>query len=200
MANIACQSTQKNQNNKDMDFQIAEKEIAILGAGCFWCVEAVFTELEGVDTVISGYTGGEVKNPTYDAVCAGKTGHAEVCKIVFDPKKISYSDILEVFWRVHDPTTLNRQGNDVGTQYRSSIFYLNEKQKEIAEKSLKAAQEAELWEDALTTEITPLGDFYIAEGYHQNYFKLNPNAPYCLYVVGPKVDKFKKLFKEKLKD
>lgn len=174
-------------------------EVATLGAGCFWCVEAVFQELEGVEAVESGYTGGHVKNPTYKEVCTGTTGHAEVAQVFYNPDVITYGEILEVFWRTHDPTTLNRQGNDVGTQYRSAIFYHDEEQKQIAETSKAAAQESGLWEDPIVTEIEPLGDYYVAEDYHQNYFKQNPNQPYCMFVINPKVEKFRKVFKEKLK-
>lgn len=176
-----------------------ELEMATLGAGCFWCVEAVFQRLEGVQTVVSGYTGGHVENPTYKAVCSGTTGHAEVAQITFDPKIISFEEILEVFWVTHDPTTLNRQGNDVGTQYRSVIYYHHEAQKAIAEASKKAADASGLWPNPIVTEITALGTFYEAEDYHQNYFNENPNQPYCTYVVNPKVQKFKQVFHEKLK-
>ncbi len=173
--------------------------LATFGAGCFWCIEAIFQELEGVIAVASGYTGGHVKNPSYKEVCAGTSGHAEVAQITYDPSQISYEELLEVFWQTHDPTTLNRQGNDVGTQYRSAIFYHNEKQKNLAEKSKAAAQESGLWEDDIITEISLLGDYYEAEDYHQNYYKMNPNQPYCMLVINPKVEKFRKLFKDKLK-
>lgn len=173
--------------------------IATFGAGCFWCVEAVFQQMEGVQAVESGYTGGHVPNPTYTAVCEGTTGHAEVAQISFDPGIVSYEELLEVFWRTHDPTTLNRQGNDVGTQYRSSIFYHDDTQKKIAEASKAAAQESGLWDDPIVTEISPIGDYYPAEDYHQNYYNLNSNQPYCVFVISPKVAKFRKLFKDKLK-
>lgn len=172
---------------------------ATFGAGCFWCVEAIFQRMEGVESVVSGYTGGKVKKPTYKEVCSGLTGHAEVAQITYDPEKVSFEDLLEVFWKTHDPTTLNRQGNDVGTQYRSAIFYHDDKQKEIAEKSKAAASEAGIWPNPIVTEITPLDVFYPAEDYHQNYLNDNPNQPYCTFVVSPKVEKFEKLFKEKLK-
>lgn len=172
-------------------------EIATLGGGCFWCIEAVYQELNGVLKVESGYSGGHVSNPSYREVCTGTTGHAEVAQITFDPAVVSFQEILEVFFTVHDPTTLNRQGNDVGTQYRSAIFYHSPEQKAIAEAAKKAA--SELWDDPIVTEITPFDKFYKAEDYHQNYYKDNRYQPYCVYVVGPKVEKFRKKFHEKLK-
>lgn len=172
-------------------------ETAVLGGGCFWCIEAVYQELNGVLKVESGYAGGHVADPSYREVCSGITGHAEVARITFDPATVSFKEILEVFFTVHDPTTLNRQGNDAGTQYRSIILYTSPEQKAIAEAGKEAA--AELWEDPIVTEIVPLEQFYKAEDYHQNYYKSNPNQPYCVYVVGPKVKKFKEKFKEKLK-
>jgi peptide-methionine (S)-S-oxide reductase len=177
---------------------MANIETATLGAGCFWCVEAVFQELEGVLAVISGYTGGHKANPTYKEVCKGTTGHNEVAQITFDSSVISFAEILEVFWSTHDPTTMNRQGYDVGTQYRSGIYYNSETQKEIAEKSKKEVAPT-LWSDPIVTEIEPLGDFYKAENYHQNFYTLNPNYGYCRAIINPKVNKFRKQFKEKLK-
>lgn len=174
-------------------------EVATIGGGCFWCVEAVYQRLEGVKSVVSGYAGGKVANPTYREVCDGRTGHAEVAQITFDPKVISYEEILNVFWRVHDPTTLNRQGGDVGTQYRSVIFFHNERQKEIALKSKKETNESGLWKDPIVTEVSYLPKFYKAENYHQNYFNDNRSQSYCVYVIEPKVDKLKKEFKDKLK-
>lgn len=174
-------------------------ETATLGGGCFWCLEAVYQRMEGVVKVVSGYTGGTVKNPTYKEVCSGTTGHAEVIQITYDADKVSYAEILEVFWRIHDPTTLNRQGADVGTQYRSAIFYHNDKQKEIAEKSIEAVVEAQIWKGKITTQVAALDVFYSAEGYHQNYYNDNSGEGYCVMVVAPKIEKFKKLFKEKLK-
>ena len=174
-------------------------EIAVLGAGCFWCVEAIFSELKGVDSVSPGYTGGTVKNPSYKEVCKGTTGHAEVAKIAFDPSIISFKEILEIFWRTHDPTTLNRQGNDIGTQYRSAIFYANEEQKKIAEFYKSELEESNAWPNPIVTEITLLGDFYEAEDYHHNYFSQNGEEMYCKFVIQPKVDKFKKAFSTKLK-
>jgi peptide-methionine (S)-S-oxide reductase len=173
-------------------------ETATLGGGCFWCVEAVFQDVNGVQQVVSGYAGGTVDNPTYQQVCSGTTGHAEVVQITFDPAIISFADILYIFWRIHDPTTLNRQGADVGTQYRSAIFYHNDEQKAIAEKSKQKADTSGLWPNAIVTEILPLTHFYEAEGYHQNYYRLNPNQPYCRMVIDPKLKKFKKEFRDKL--
>ncbi|MCC5945928.1 MAG: peptide-methionine (S)-S-oxide reductase MsrA [Bernardetiaceae bacterium] len=178
---------------------LSNLEIATLGAGCFWCVEAVYQEVEGVHKVVSGYTGGHVKNPAYREVCNGTTGHAEVVQVYFDPQVISFADILEVFWHTHNPTTLNQQGNDKGTQYRSAIFYQNEQQKKIAEKSLKETDASDLWADPIVTEISPLGVFYEAEDYHQDYFANNGNQPYCSFVINPKVQKFRKEFKHRLK-
>ena len=176
-----------------------QREMATLGAGCFWCVEAIFQDVRGVERVISGYAGGTIVNPTYQQVCIGKTGHAEVAQITFDPSVISYDDILYIFWRTHDPTTLNRQGADVGTQYRSVIFYHTEEQKAIAEQSKRDIETAQLWPKPIVTEIAPLAGFYPAEAYHQNYFRLNPNQPYCRAVIDPKVQKFRKTFQERLR-
>ncbi len=177
-----------------------KREVATLGGGCFWCVEAVYQDLKGVHSVVSGYAGGTIKNPTYEQICTGRTGHAEVAQITFDPEVISYEDILYVFWRTHDPTTLNRQGADIGTQYRSVIFYHNEEQKAIAEKSKRETDASGLWSNPIVTEISPLPEFYEAEGYHQNYYRTNPNQPYCRVVIDPKVSKFRKEFQDKLKD
>ena len=171
---------------------------ATLGAGCFWCVEAVFLQLEGVHSVMSGYMGGHVDNPTYKAVCAGTTGHAEVAQVIFDSSIISYDELLEVFWASHDPTTLNRQGNDVGTQYRSVIYYHDEEQRLIAEKS-KHEVATLLWSDPIVTEITAAATFYEAEDYHQNFYALNPNYGYCRVIINPKVEKVRKKFADKLK-
>lgn len=174
-------------------------EQAIFGAGCFWCVEAVFQNLKGVHRVESGYAGGKVANPTYREVCSGKTGHAEVAQISFDPAVISFEELLEVFWHSHDPTTLNRQGADVGTQYRSAIFYHNEAQRAAAEASKKKTGESGLWENPIVTEIAPLKEFYKAEDYHQNYFNDNPDQPYCSVVIAPKLSKFRREFAHLLK-
>jgi peptide-methionine (S)-S-oxide reductase len=169
-------------------------ETATFGAGCFWCVEAIFQQLNGVQRVVSGYAGGAVAHPTYQQVCTGATGHAEVAQIEFDPDVIAYADLLEVFWRTHDPTTLNRQGNDTGTQYRSVIFYHNERQKTIAEQSKRDADAANIWPNPIVTDIVPFDVFYPAEAYHQNYYRLNPHQPYCRVVIDPKVQKFQKAF------
>lgn len=177
-----------------------DKEIATLGTGCFWCTEAIFQKLQGVHSVLPGYIGGHVENPTYEQVCSKTTGHAEVIQIVYDPKEITFEELLEVFWRSHDPTTLNRQGNDVGPQYRSGIFYHNENQKQIAEKSLKEADSSDLWPDPIVTEVTAATTFYSAGDYHTNYFeRVGSSNPYCTFVVAPKVEKFKKNFSDKLK-
>jgi len=174
-------------------------ETATLGGGCFWCVEAVFQEVKGVTAVESGYTGGKTENPTYKEICTGTTGHAEVCQIKFDASVITFKDILEVFCKTHDPTTLNRQGNDKGTQYRSVIYTHSPEQKELAEKIKKELDASGAWKNPIVTEISPIGKYYKAEDYHQNYFKTNPEQGYCAYVIAPKMDKFRKVFKEKLK-
>ena len=174
-------------------------EKATLGGGCFWCTEAVYLQLNGVEDAIPGYSGGHIKNPSYKEVCTGRTGHAEVVEITYDPEKINFSEILEVFFMTHDPTTLNRQGNDVGTQYRSAVFYHNEDQKRIAEEIIQAFEKEKVYNDPIVTEITPFEKFYVAEDYHFNYFEKNKNQPYCQFVVAPKVEKFKKIFKDKLK-
>ncbi|HCQ02113.1 MAG TPA: peptide-methionine (S)-S-oxide reductase [Candidatus Latescibacteria bacterium] len=171
-------------------------ETATLGGGCFWCLEAIYQNVNGVSLVVSGYAGGSVDNPSYQAVCSGTTGHAEVMQITFDPDVISYDNILYIFWRMHDPTTPNRQGADVGTQYRSIIFYHDETQQEIAEHSRKQADASDLWDNAIVTEVVPLTRFYPAEDYHQNYYRNNPRQPYCTMVIDPKVDKFKKSFQD----
>ena len=164
-------------------------EQATFGAGCFWCVEAVFEQLEGVLNVRSGYTGGKTKNPTYEEICTGKTGHAEVIQIDYEPNLISYEKLLNIFWKSHDPTTLNRQGADTGTQYRSAIFYHTEKQKETADNSKENVDKSDLYTDPIVTEISPLTKFYIAENYHQDYYRMNQNAPYCQLLIKPKLDK-----------
>ncbi len=174
-------------------------ETVTFGAGCFWCVEAVFLQLEGVHKAVSGYTGGTTENPDYRSICTGTTGHAEVVQIEFDPGVISFKDLLDVFWHTHDPTTLNRQGNDTGTQYRSAIFYHSDSQRNIAEISKAETDKSNLWNDPIVTEITPIDVFYPAEDYHQNYFELNPAQPYCQFVIHPKMKKFTKDFKDKLK-
>ena len=169
------------------------------GAGCFWCVEAIYSDLKGVEKVTSGYSGGTVKNPSYKEVCNGTTGHAEVCQIIYNPNIISIKELLEVFWQVHDPTTLNRQGRDVGTQYRSAIFYHTEEQRELAITYRDKLEDEGVFLNPIVTEITAYTNFYPAEDYHQDYFELNGKQPYCLVVIRPKVEKFKKVFKDKLK-
>jgi peptide-methionine (S)-S-oxide reductase len=175
------------------------KELATLGGGCFWCLEAVYLELKGVEQVVSGYSGGTVPNPTYNEVCEESTGHAEVVQLTFDPQEISFKEILQVFFTIHDPTTLNRQGADVGTQYRSAIFYHSPEQKRIAEETIRELTEARLWDSPIVTEVTPFAVFYPAEDYHQEYFWRNTVQPYCQYVIVPKVLKLRKMFVEKLK-
>jgi peptide-methionine (S)-S-oxide reductase len=175
------------------------KELATLAGGCFWCLEAVYKELRGVERVVSGYAGGHVSNPNYREVCEGTTGHAEVVQITFDPSKVSYRELLEVFFTIHDPTTLNRQGGDVGTQYRSAVFYHTPEQRETAEQVIAELTAERVWDSTIVTEVTPLDKFYPAEDYHQDYFEKNPTQPYCSAVVAPKVSKFRKLFLERLK-
>jgi peptide-methionine (S)-S-oxide reductase len=206
---FSCAQAPPKENNNSFKFSNMTEdklssargttELATFGAGCFWCVEAIFQNLNGVTKVQSGYSGGSVKNPSYKEVCMGTTGHAEVCQITYDPAVITYSQLLEVFFSTHDPTTLNRQGADSGTQYRSSIFYHNEKQKELAELAIKAGNESHNWPDPIVTEVVAYSEFYSAEGYHQDYFALNGEQPYCQIVIVPKVDKFKKKFQELLK-
>jgi peptide-methionine (S)-S-oxide reductase len=174
-------------------------ETATLAGGCFWCVEAVFDELRGVESVVSGYTGGEVARPTYQQVCTGTTGHAEAIQVTFDPSVVSFRELLEVFFTVHDPTTLNRQGGDVGTQYRSAIFYHTPEQREIAVQTIAALEAEKIWDAPVVTEITPFTEFYPAEDYHQEYFRNNGNQPYCRAVVAPKVTKFRQKYLERLK-
>jgi peptide-methionine (S)-S-oxide reductase len=173
---------------------------ATFGAGCFWCIEAVYQELQGVQRVVSGYAGGTVEHPTYEQVCMGRTGHAEVIQVTFDPTVITFAELLDVFWRVHDPTTLNRQGPDVGTQYRSAIFYHDEQQRLIAEKSKQEVEASGLWPRPIVTEITPCTNFYQAEVYHQDYYRQNPHQPYCFVMIDPKLQKLRKEFPEKLKE
>ncbi|HEY8460262.1 MAG TPA: peptide-methionine (S)-S-oxide reductase MsrA [Blastocatellia bacterium] len=176
-----------------------KKEVATLAGGCFWCLEAVYNDLRGVEKVVSGYSGGRVPNPSYEEVCTGKTGHAEVVQITFDPQVISFKDLLDVFFTIHDPTTLNRQGADVGTQYRSAIFYHSQEQKEIADKVIADITAAKIWDNPIVTEVTKLSAFYPAEEYHQRYYERNPDKGYCKLVIEPKVIKFRKQFMSKLK-
>jgi peptide-methionine (S)-S-oxide reductase len=192
------QGQNNRQQIRNMEKQ-AGLETATFGSGCFWCTEAIFLNVDGVTKVESGYTGGKVKNPTYKEVCSGLTGHAEVVQLTFDPAKVSYDELLEIFWQTHDPTTLNQQGADIGTQYRSAIFYHSEYQRTRAEFFKSRLEEEGAFEKPIVTEISPATTFYKAEDYHQNYYNLNNNAPYCTYVIRPKLEKFKKVFKEQLK-
>ena len=206
----ACgQSQTNNQQSKSMNpstpptnmpaTSSTNIDTITLGAGCFWCVEAVFQRLDGVISVKSGYSGGTVKNPTYKEVCTGATGHAEVAEIVYDKNKLTLDELLEVFWKTHDPTTMNAQGNDFGTQYRSAIFYHNIEQRNIAEKYKKELNAAHVYPNPIVTEITPFKEFFQAEDYHQNYYNQNGEQGYCKFVIQPKVEKFEKVFKNKLK-
>lgn len=174
-------------------------ETATLAGGCFWCVEPVFDDLRGVKDVVSGYSGGHTENPTYQQVCSETTGHAEVIQVKFNPDEISFKEILQIFFSVHDPTTLNRQGNDVGTSYRSAIFYHSDEQKQITEEVIKEVTEEGVYDNPIVTQVAPFDKFYIAENYHQEYFANNPNQPYCAAVVAPKVAKFRKKFVDRLK-
>lgn len=202
LAGASCGQRKNSENTTPMKNQEIEKGMALatFGNGCFWCTEAIFQQLNGVTKVVSGYAGGKVKNPSYKEVCTGLTGHAEVIQITYDPTKISYPELLEVFWQTHDPTTLNRQGADVGTQYRSVVFYHTEEQKQLAESYKKKLDESGAFDNPIVTEISPLSEYYPAEDYHQNYYKLNGSAPYCSYVIQPKLEKFKRVFKDKLKN
>lgn len=202
-----CGAASSEKNNKlaltnqpTMDnIDQADADTITLGGGCFWCIEAVLLNLQGVHSVSSGYSGGKTKNPTYREVCSGMTGHAEVVQVVYDTKKVSFAEILEVFFTVHDPTTLNRQGNDAGTQYRSVIFYNSPQQKEMAEKIVADLNKSGAYDSPVVTEVSELGVYYKAEDYHQNYFNNNSEQGYCQYVIQPKLDKFKKVFKDKMK-
>jgi peptide-methionine (S)-S-oxide reductase len=200
-ATFSC-SGQKNSSVKQFEDDMSNTdklEKATFGSGCFWCTEAIFQELNGVEAVISGYAGGHVDSPTYEQVCSGSTGHAEVVQIHYNPEIISFKELLEVFWQTHDPTTLNRQGADVGTQYRSVVFHHNIDQKELAEEIKKKLDESGAFDDPIVTEISPINIFYEAEKYHQNYFQNNPGQGYCSFVIAPKLEKFRKVFEEKLK-
>ena len=198
---ICCKESKseiKNKDNKAMNEQTSNLETAIFGSGCFWCTEAIFERVNGVFSVVSGYSGGTVDNPTYNEVCDGATGHAECTQITFDPAVVSYDELLEIFWKTHDPTTLNKQGNDVGTQYRSVIFYHSDEQKQKAEYYKNKLIEEKIWDKPIITEITKFENFYPAEDYHQEYYENNPNQGYCAYIITPKVEKFEKIFKDKL--
>ena len=193
---------QWDQNHRGTQMSQTEDKntlVATLGGGCFWCLEAVYDELEGVEEVESGYAGGTVANPSYRAVCTEKTGHAEVVQLTFDPAVISFKEILDVFFHIHDPTTLNRQGADVGTQYRSAIFYHSEEQKAVAEQAIAELEQTGVWKTPIVTEVTPLAQFYRAEDYHQEYYAHNGRQPYCRAVIAPKMRKFRKLYLTKLK-
>lgn len=198
-----CQES-KNENkimNKKNMNEVQNKNLttATFASGCFWCTEAIFERVKGVYLIESGYTGGTIENPTYQQVSNGNTGHAEAIQIMFDSTEITYDELLEIFWKTHDPTTLNKQGADTGTQYRSAIFYHNEEQKQKAEYYKNELNKAGLWKDPIVTEIVPFKNFYKAEDYHQDYYENNPNQGYCAYVITPKVEKFEKIFKDKLK-
>ena len=199
---ISCNES-KSQANEEMKNIMNDKnpnlETATFGSGCFWCTEAIFERVNGVIAVVSGYSGGTVEDPSYKEVCDGTTGHAECTQITFDSSVISYDELLEIFWKTHDPTTLNKQGNDVGTQYRSVIFYHNEEQKQKAEFYLNKLTDEKIWDKPIVTEISKSENFYPAEDYHQEYYENNPNQGYCAYVITPKVEKFEKIFKDKLK-
>jgi peptide-methionine (S)-S-oxide reductase len=205
IALFSCSDFKAKTKPTGQDHNITEQtnnlkmETITLGAGCFWCVEAIFQDIKGVESVVSGYAGGRIKNPSYKEVCQGTTGHAEVCQLNYNPEEVSLHKLLEVFWQTHDPTTLNRQGGDVGTQYRSVIFYHTEEQKQIAETYLTKLNDANAFENPIVTEVTEFTNFYSAENYHQDYFKLNGGQPYCSAVISPKVDKFKKVFSTLLK-
>jgi peptide-methionine (S)-S-oxide reductase len=178
---------------------MANDQVAIFGGGCFWCLEAVFDRLRGVQSVESGYTGGHIDNPTYRQVCGGDTGHVEVVRVTFDPAEITYRDLLEIFFELHDPTTVNQQGNDFGEQYRSVIFYTSEEQRQQAEETIAALTAARKFPDRIVTEIEPAEKFYVAEDYHQDYYENNRSQPYCMFVISPKVKKFEKSFGEKMR-
>ena len=197
------ESTSQNQveDKIKMDEEMnKEFELSTFGSGCFWCTEAIFERVKGVISVESGYSGGKNENPTYEEVCSGKTGYAEVVQIKFDTTIISFDELLEIFWKTHDPTTLNKQGADVGTQYRSVIFYHNENQKQKAGSYKNELNNARIWNNEIVTEIVPFTNFYSAEKYHQNYYEQNPNQGYCSFVITPKIEKFDKVFKDKLKN
>ena len=202
---FGCKQAQINETKSNAltasftnEFDMAT-DTATLGNGCFWCTEAIFQQLKGVHKVESGYSGGHVENPSYKEVCEGTTGHAEAIQIVYDPAQITFDELLEVFWQTHDPTTLNRQGNDVGPQYRSVVFYHNEEQKKKAEEYKAKLNESKAFDNPIVTEISPASKFYVAENYHQDYYSQNGSAPYCYYVIRPKMEKFKKVFADKIK-
>ena len=190
---------QNGNNQQTMKGNMKKSEVAAFASGCFWCSEAIFERVKGVESVVSGYAGGTTPNPTYEEVCSGTTGYAEAVQITYDPSVVSYVDLLKIFWKTHDPTTLNRQGNDIGTQYRSAIFYYNDEQKKLAEEYKEKLDKSGAWDKPIVTEIVPFTNFYKAEDYHQSYYDNNPNQGYCAYVIAPKLEKFEKVFKDKLK-
>jgi len=202
IASLVSCARPKGKTSENMDkipVKTSGTDTAVFGGGCFWCVEAIYVELKGVVSVTSGYSGGSTENPSYRQVCTGTTGHAEVCQIIYDPSVISFDKLLEVFWTVHDPTQLNRQGNDIGTQYRSVIFYTSKAQRDLAENYKAKLNNEKTFDKPVVTEISPLKAFYKAEDYHQDYFDKNGNAPYCSIVIAPKVEKFRKVFGNLLK-
>ncbi len=196
---VSCSAKQTTHNVHSDQIISSNLDTATFGAGCFWCVEAVFQEVKGVEKVVSGYSGGTVKNPSYRAVCTGNTGHAEVVQVYYNPELVSFETLLEIFWGTHDPTTLNRQGADVGTQYRSVIFYHSEEQKSISQSFKKKLNQEQAFPKPIVTEIAPFTKFYLAENYHQDYYELNGTEPYCRAVITPKMDKLHKVFGDKLK-
>lgn len=205
IAILGCTARANNENDRSMTQSLSstdesQLQTATFGAGCFWCVEAPFLEIKGVEKVVSGYMGGTTPNPSYEEVCTGRTGHAEVCQLSYNPNIISYDELLEIFWTIHDPTQLNRQGQDIGTQYRSVIFYHNEEQKSKAQTYKERLIKANAYDAPIVTEISPVSTFYEAEDYHQNYYNMNPNQPFCHFVVRPKVEKVRQVFRDKLKD
>ena len=199
-AQYGCAQKRDDGKTEKFIMENANLEIATLGAGCFWCVEAIFQGVKGVQKIVSGYSGGSVSNPTYKEICTGKTGHAEVIRVWYDPQIVSFDQILEVFFNTHDPTTLNRQGNDVGPQYRSAIFYHNDGQRDVSESYIAQLNASGVFGSPLVTEVSPCINFYVAEDYHQNYFNDNGGQPYCAFVIRPKVEKFRKEYKSLLQD
>jgi len=199
IAIIPSELKSKTLQNSNMETKESVSKIAVFAGGCFWCTEAIFYQLKGVQKVVSGYSGGKVAHPTYEQVCTGMTGHAECTQITYDPQQVTFEDLLEVFWMTHDPTTLNRQGADSGTQYRSAIFYTDEDQKQVAIAYKAKLEKEKIWSNPIVTEITKFEKFYPAEDYHQKYYESNPNQSYCRIVITPKIEKFKKIFADKLK-
>lgn len=201
LVTVSC--VQKENNRMTNSYSISNEVIAdtaTLGTGCFWCTEAIFQQLKGVLKVSSGYSGGHVNNPSYEQICEKNTGHAEAVQVIYDPSVISFDDLLQVFWQTHDPTTLNRQGNDVGPQYRSVVFYHNKEQHQKAEQYKQELEKSGCWENKIVTTIEPFNKFFIAENYHQNYYKNNGSQPYCYFVIKPKLETFEKVFRDKIKN